>query len=87
VLLNALYVEFYDDFGVELIDVRAVPARLAWAGETPLPSGVEPGAEYLYLGHGDHVVALVSCSGSTLLLQKDDVVVEVLPGAGRIRCE
>lgn len=62
---------------VELVDIRALPARVAWVSDKPKPSFIRAG-DCLYLGRGDQVVALLTCSGTTMMLHPDDVVVQVL---------
>jgi hypothetical protein len=62
---------------VELVDIRALPARVTWVSDRPKPSFIT-GEDYLYLGRGDQVIALLSCSGTTMMLHPDDVIVQVL---------
>lgn len=62
---------------VEFVDIRALPARVAWVSSEAKPSLVTD-SDYLYLGRGDRVVALLSCEGRTIMLHPDDVVVQVL---------
>jgi hypothetical protein len=62
---------------VEFVDVRALPARVVWVGEQPKPSLLTD-EDYLYLGRGDQVVALLTCDGITIMFRPDDVVVHVL---------
>lgn len=69
-------------FFLEIVDIRALPARLAWVGDAPRPPDISTEETYLYLGRGDDVVALLTCQGSTVMLRPDDVVVTVLERDG-----
>jgi hypothetical protein len=62
---------------VELVDIRALPAQVTWMSDRPRPSFITD-EDYLYLGRGDKVVALLTCEGTTIMLRPEDVVVQVL---------
>ena len=62
---------------IEFVDIRAIPSRVTWVSDRPRPDLVTQD-DYLYLGRGDNLIALLSCDGVTIMLSPDDVVVEIL---------
>lgn len=64
---------------VEIVYVRAVPAKVTWVGEGPAPASLHDD-DYLYLGRGDSIVAIWTCDDVTLMLRPDDVIVELKGG-------
>ena len=62
---------------VEFVDIRALPARITWVSDQPKPSFMTD-RDYLYLGRGERVVAVLTCEGRTIMFRADDVIVQVL---------
>lgn len=61
-----------------VIDIQATPARVTWVGDGGQPDDLGPSdSRMLYLGRSEHMVALLTCDGVTLMPRPSDVVVRV----------